>query len=58
LRIEHSSFAAADKNEKRRLTFAMILRSIEEARHMKLPPFDFDRFEADMRAIGTEHGWL
>ena len=58
LRIDHDSFKAADDAGKRRLIFEMILRSIEEARQMKIPAFDFDRFAADLKDIGAKQGWM
>lgn len=58
LKIDHAPFKAADDLGKRRMIFAMILRSVEEARSMKLPPFDFDRFYHDLSEIGAKYGWL
>ncbi len=58
LRIDHATFKAADDAGRRKHIFAMVLRSVEEARAMKnLPPFDFQRFEADLLQIGRQHGW-
>ena len=58
LRIDHATFKAADDAGKRRLLFAMILRSVAEARQMRIPAFDLDRFAHDLRRIGIEHGWM
>lgn len=58
LRIDHARFKAADDAGKRRLIFEMILRSVNEARAMKIPAFDLDRFAADLKDIGAEHGWM
>lgn len=58
LKIDHAAFKAADDLGKRKLIFAMIMRSIDLARKMNIPNFDFDRFESDVRGAGKNHRWL
>lgn len=58
LKIDHASFKAADDLGRRRLILEMILQSIDDARRMKIPTFNLDRFAADVHEIGERHGWL
>lgn len=58
LKIDHGEFLRADMAGKRRLMFAMILRSIALFPVLKVKGFDVDRFRRDMEAIGRKHGWM
>lgn len=59
LKIDYDQVVKADEKDTSRLICESILRSIEIARaEFKIPNFDLDIFEADIRECFKKQGWV